>query len=345
MLVGAKIVLASRHAAADGAQLLDLLHRHSVTVMQATPTTWHLLLEAGWMGSPPLTVLCGGEALSADLAAALCARTPRVFNLYGPTETTIWSTLHRVAAADEPVPLGRPIANTEIYLLDPSLQPVPLGVPGELHIGGLGLARGYLERPDLTAAKFIPHPFHPDPQARLYKTGDLARYRSDGSLLYLGRLDHQVKLRGFRIELGEIEATLEQHPAIRQAVVLLRDDRPGDRRLVAYLVAHDPAALAPAALRDFLKDRLPLYMLPAAFVPLDAFPLTPSGKVDRKALPPPRVDLSAPAALADPPASPLEQLIAEIWRDLLGLPHVSAYDNFFDLGGHSLLAMQVIARL
>jgi amino acid adenylation domain-containing protein len=345
LLVGAKIVLATRHAAADGAQLLDLLHRHAVTVMQATPATWHLLLEAGWTGSPSLTVLCGGEALSAELATALCARSPRVFNLYGPTETTIWSTLHRVAPAAEPVPFGRPIANTEIYLLDSALQPVPLGVPGELHIGGLGLARGYLDRPDLTAAKFIPHPFRAEPPARLYKTGDLARYRSDGSLLYLGRLDQQVKLRGFRIELGEIEAALEGHPAVRQAVVLLREDRPGDRRLVAYLVAQDSAPLAPAALRDFLKDRLPLYMLPAAFVPLDAFPLTPSGKVDRKALRAPLAELAAPAPLVDPPASPLEQLIADIWRDLLGLPHVGAYDNFFDLGGHSLLAMQVIARL
>jgi amino acid adenylation domain-containing protein len=240
LIVGARVVLASRAVATDGRQLLQTLADSQATVMQATPATWRLLLEAGWAGSPQLTVLCGGEALPRELAQPLLARAAAVWNLYGPTETTIWSAVAQVAPGDGPVPIGRPIANTQVYLLDPHLQPVPIGVPGELYIGGHGVARGYLNRPELTAERFIVDPFRDEPQARLYKTGDLARYRPDGTLEFLGRLDQQVKLRGFRIELEEIETVLSQYPEVRQAVVLVREDLPGDPRLVAYVVPHLP---------------------------------------------------------------------------------------------------------
>jgi amino acid adenylation domain-containing protein len=345
LMVGAKIVIASREVVGDGAQLVDHLSRHAVTVMSATPATWRLLLEAGWRGTPGLTIFTTGEAVSPELAAALLARGASVWNLYGPTETTIWSTLHRIGAAEDPVSIGRPIAQTELYILDAQRQPVPIGVPGELYIGGAGLARGYLGRPDLTAERFIAHSFRPEPDARLYRTGDRARYRPDGIVQYLGRLDHQVKLRGFRIELGEIETVLEQHPAVQQAAVVVRENRPGDQRLIAYVVTHPEAPPAAPDLRDYLSQRLPSYMIPAAFVPLDAMPLTPSGKVDRRALPAPIGDHNQPKPVAERAMTPTEQLIANIWRDVLAIETVSIRDNFFDLGGHSLLAMQVLHQI
>jgi len=236
LIVGARVVLISRAAVADGRQLLQTLADTKATVMQATPATWHHLLEAGWVGSPQLKVLCGGEALPRELAQQLLARATAVWNLYGPTETTIWSAVCKVESGDGPVPIGRPIANTQFYLLDRHLQPVPIGVPGELYIGGAGVARGYLNRSELTTEQFLVDPFSEEPGARLYKTGDLARYRSDGTIELLGRIDQQVKLRGFRIELGEIEAVLSQYSRVRQAVVLAREDIPGDKRLVAYVV-------------------------------------------------------------------------------------------------------------
>ena len=236
LIVGARVVLVSRPVATDGSQLVKQLADTKATVVQATPVTWRLLLEAGWASSAQLTVLCGGEDLPRELAQQLLARAEAVWNLYGPTETTIWSAVAKVEPTDGPVPIGRPIANTQFYLLDRYLQPVPVGVPGELYIGGAGVARGYLNRPELTADRFIVDPFSATPYARLYRTGDLARYRPDGTLEYLGRSDLQVKLSGFRIELGEIEAALSQHPIVRQAVVLAREDSPGDKRLVAYVV-------------------------------------------------------------------------------------------------------------
>ena len=245
------------------------------------------------------------------------------------------------------MPIGRPIANTQVYLLDPFLQPVPIGIPGELYIGGANLARGYLDRPELTAERFLPHPFSQQPGARLYRTGDLACYLPDGSLEFLGRIDQQVKLRGFRIELGEIEAVLSQHPAIQESVVLLREDVPGDQRLVAYVVPHTETTLplATSELRHFLKEKLPDYMLPSAFVVLDCLPMTPNGKHDRRALRAPETDRpDLPVAFAVP-RTVLEAQVAAIWGEVLRLQRVGVYDNFFELGGHSLLATQVISRI
>jgi amino acid adenylation domain-containing protein len=233
LTTGARMVIAAREVAADGARLMQLLALSGATVMQATPATWQLLLSAGWQGDRGFTILCGGEPLLRKLADQLLPRAAAVWNLYGPTETTIWSTVALVERGEDAVSIGHPIANTQVYVLDARQQLVPAGVPGELFIGGHGLARAYLNRPELTDEKFIPNPF--EPGTRLYRTGDLARYRPDGQLECLGRDDHQIKLRGHRIELGEIEATLGQHPAVRNAVVMAREDAPGDRRLVAYV--------------------------------------------------------------------------------------------------------------
>ena len=236
--VGGRLVMVSRSVATDGTQLLERLNDCVATVMQATPATWRLLLAAGWSGSPQLKILCGGEALSRELANQLVEKGASLWNLYGPTEATIWSTIDRVENTEGTVCIGRPIANTQIYLLDEHLQPVPVGVPGELYIGGAGLARGYFNRPELTAQKFIVNPLSQEPSARLYKTGDLARYQRDGNIEYLGRIDHQVKVRGFRIELGEIEVVLSQHPDVRESVVVKREDASGNQRLVAYIVSN-----------------------------------------------------------------------------------------------------------
>ena len=261
LVVGARVVIASSAVTTSGTALAEALSSSKTTVMQATPVTWHLLLGAGWQGEPTLKVLCGGEALPPELARQLLPRAASLWNLYGPTETTIWSTACRVEPGDDAVTIGRPIANTHIYILDARLNPTPVGVPGELYIGGDGLARGYLNRPELTAERFIPHPFSSEPGARLYKTGDLARYRPDGTIEHLGRLDFQVKMRGFRIELGEIESVLGQHPAVGQAVVMARQDTPGDTRLVAYVVNRQPATTT--QLQQHVMEHLPLYMVPS----------------------------------------------------------------------------------
>jgi acyl carrier protein len=243
------------------------------------------------------------------------------------------------------VPIGRPIANAQVYLLDRHQKPVPVGVPGELYIGGAGLSRGYFNRPDLTAEKFLPNPFSEEASARLYKTGDLAHYLADGNIECLGRIDHQVKIRGFRIELGEIETVLGQHSAVRQAIVLAREDTPGDKRLVAYVVPDVEQVPTVSKLRNILNEKLPEYMVPSVFVFLDALPLTPNGKVDRRALPAP--DQSRPEQVNSfvPPSTPVEKTIADIWTQVLKVDKVGNHDNFFDLGGHSLLATQVISRM
>ncbi len=342
LVTGARAVIASRTVASDGMQLANAIRHSGATVMQATPATWHLLLDSGWTVESPLKLLCGGEALTPELARALLERSSSLWNLYGPTETTIWSTLERVVTVENGVSIGRPISNTQAYILDPALQPVPIGAAGELHIGGQGVARGYLGRPDLTAERFIPDPFSNEPGARLYKTGDLARYLPDGRIHFIGRGDNQVKIRGFRIELGEIEATLRQFPDLREAIVLSREDRAGDKRLVAYLLTDASAQYEPGAIREFLRVRLPDYMVPSAFVFLDRFPLNPNGKIDRKALPAPELPCDE---VYTAPASPVEQTLATIWAEALGLPRVGSRAHFFDLGGHSLLAAQVVARI
>ena len=267
-------------------------------------------------------------------------------NQYGPTEAHVVTAFPLAGPpAEWPTfpPIGRPIANTQVYLLDRHLHPVPIGVVGELYLGGAGLARGYLHRPELTPERFIPHPFSELPGERLYRTGDLARYRPDGNIEFLGRLDHQVKVRGFRIELGEIEAVLGGHPGVREVVVLAREDSPGEKRLVAYVVAQEGPAPSGSELRGFLKERLPEYMVPSTFVGLEALPLTPNGKVDRRALPVPEGRGVAEGYV--PPCTPTEELLAGIWGEVLHLERVGRQDNFFALGGHSLVAIRVVSRV
>ncbi|WP_341858096.1 non-ribosomal peptide synthetase [Sinorhizobium medicae] len=351
LAVGANVVVA-HGASAIGLQ--RYLSHQKITVMQATPAAWRMLFDAGWEGAPDLSALCGGEALPSELASNLGRRVKSLRNLYGPTETTIWATTFltdtRIEAPHRYVPIGRPIANTRIYLLDGHGQPVPFGAVGELYIGGAGVARGYLNRPDLTAERFLADPFSGKAGARMYRSGDLARYLPDGNLEFLGRNDDQVKIRGFRIEPGEIAARLLEHELVGDAAVVAHADAAGDKRLVAYVVAKttdgsaeaDGAGLA-ASLRAHLGGLLPDYMVPSAFVRLDALPLTVNGKLDRKALPVPDDDAYARRAY-EAPQGEIETLLAGIWAELLGVERVGRHDNFFELGGHSLLAVRVLAQ-
>jgi len=345
LTVGARVVIASADESADGTLLARLLDAAGATVMQATPTQWRMLVDAGWQGTGrEFRCFSGGEPLPADLAAALRARCTQLWNLYGPTETTIWSTCHRVETPDGPVPIGRPIANTPVYLLDEARRPVPRGATGEIYIGGPGVALGYLARPELTAERFLPDPFAGAAGARMYRTGDLGRLRRDGTLEHRGRTDAQVKVRGFRVELGEIEAALSALDTVRQAAVVLRRGDRNDDRLVAYVV---PAGAAVPAddLRTALAARLPAFMIPHHFVTLSALPTTPNGKVDRAALARRAVEAAAGSPGSRAPASPAESAVARVFADVLGLDRVGADDDFFDLGGHSVLAMRVVARL
>jgi amino acid adenylation domain-containing protein len=346
LLVGARLVVASREATYDARLLKALLQKSGATVMQATPATWRLLFESGWPGDRKLKVLVGGEALSLELARELAANCGQVWNMYGPTETTIWSAVYRVTGQDEKlVPIGKPIANTTFHILDGQRQPVAVGDEGELHIGGEGLARGYFERPELTAEKFVSDPFRSSPGARMYRTGDLARYRPDGNVEFLGRLDHQVKIRGFRIELGEIESVLEQHPAVRQVVVVAREDTPGDKRLVAYVVPETERAVTPGGLRSHARKQLPDYMTPSAFVQLATLPLTPNGKVDRKALPAPKLTDFETDPNYVAPHDAVERKLAELWEEVLGIRPIGVATSFFDLGGRSILAARLFMKI
>lgn len=344
LLSGARVVIARSDEAADGTALRQLIEHHGVTVMQATPATWRLLLEAGFQRNDRLRALSGGEALPADLARRLLPLVASLWNLYGPTETTIWSSLTRLDADLPPgyARLGRPIANTRIYVLDGRGEPAAAGASGEICIGGEGVARGYWRRKDLTSERFVPDPFVEG--ARMYRTGDMGRWGEDHALEYLGRMDAQIKLRGFRVEPGEIEFCLTQCASVREAAVVAREDAAGDQRLVAYLTSSDPAACAPRLLRAQLGRSLPDYMLPSAFVILERLPLTTNGKLDRKALPAPGQDASAGSDF-EPPAAGIETAIADAWQEILRVPSVGRGDDFFDLGGHSLLCMQLIGRL
>jgi amino acid adenylation domain-containing protein len=341
LITGARVVVASREEALDGHLLLDRLRSSAATVMQATPATWRLLIDSGWQSVPGLRILCGGEALPRDLADELRERASEVWNVYGPTETTVWSSVWRVEPGEGPVSIGRPIANTRFYVLDEQSNQQPVGVPGEIFIGGTGVAPGYWKRPELTEERFVRDPFSESPEARMYRTGDLGRWLPDGRLECLGRLDHQVKVRGFRIELGEIESALREQPEVSGAVVLAREDRPGDRRLVAYVIASEETE---AGLRAALRARVPEYMVPSSFVFLSEFPLTPNGKVDRRALPAPESEGSGSAREYVAPRTDTEKTLSQIWAAVLGRDQVGVEDSFFDLGGSSLLLTRAAGR-
>ncbi len=333
-------------------ELGAVLRRDRVSTLWLTASFFNTVIdEAPEALSGIRQLLIGGEALSVPHVRRALHRLPaiRIINGYGPTESTTFTCCYPVPRHLPPavssIPLGRPIANTEVFVLDPHLQPVPIGLPGELYVGGDGLARGYHQRPGLTAQSFIPHPFPADPGARLYRTGDLVRYLADGNLEFLGRIDRQCKVRGLRIEPGEIEAAIARHPGVREAVVVMWEEISGDKRLVAYFVPRQEPAPSISELRSLLRARLPEYMVPAAFVPLGALPLTPSGKLDRHALPSPeRVRPELEHGFVAP-RSPVEARLAEIWTSLLGIEPVGVFDDFFALGGHSLLATQVMSRL
>jgi amino acid adenylation domain-containing protein len=344
LVCGARLVIVPSTVTLDGAQLADWLLRTGATFAQATPTTWRLLVESGWQGSEQLKIVCGGEALPRTLAHDLLDRGAELWHMYGPTETTVWSSILRLTRGEGLLPLGGPITNTSFYVLDERLAPVPTGVPGQLHIGGDGVARGYRNRPELTAEKFIPNPFDVDAD-RLYATGDLVRYRNDGALEFLGRIDHQVKLRGFRIELGEVESVLAEHPAVASAVAVVREDSPGDRRLVAYVVGEGGEAPPFAELRRFVQERLPLHMVPSALVRLESLPTNANRKVDRAALPAPETRRPELESVYVAARTPVEKLVAQIWGSVLGLDRIGIDDDFFELGGNSLLATQVASRL
>ena len=345
LISGARLVIASQEDVIDGNRLTGLLSENCVTFMQATPATWRLMLGAGWQSSPRLKILCGGEALPPELAKELTARASSVWNVYGPTETTIWSTTYRLSGREEgAIPIGRPIANTTIYILDSYQNPVPVNVTGEMYIGGDGLARGYLNRPELTAERFVVNPLVQNQSSRLYRTGDLGRFRSNGEIEFLGRVDSQVKLRGFRVELGEIESVLASHASLREAVVIATGEGE-QQKLSAYVVlADEKAAPDVGELRRYLRTKLPEQMVPAGYWRVERLPLLPSGKVNRGVLPAAAIALREVAELVDP-RNETEAKLADIWKELLKIEQVGIEQNFFELGGHSLLAMQMTARI
>ena len=360
LTAGASLVLVRREEAFDGIQLAKRIATCGATIMQATPTTWRILLEAGWEGSPGLNILCGGEAFPPDLANQLLKKCASLWNMYGPTETTIWSSLYEITSEQNGlVSIGRPIANTQMYIMDDKMNPVPIGRPGQLYIGGDGLAKGYLKRPELTSKKFIPNPFSSEKGARLYHTGDLARYFPDGTIEFLGRIDHQLKIRGFRIELGDIESAINQHPLVRQNAVTAHENTAGDKQLVAYIVPEKRAETSDSGgvqstgsnndlipkIRKHLVDKLPHYMLPGAYVLINALPLTPNGKIDRRSLPAPQSASIESRESYKAPETPVEKKLANIWEKVLQIERIDVRDNFFEVGGHSLLAVRVFVEI
>ncbi len=338
---GARLIMGTTESLRPGAELIELLQTQAITHVTLSPSALATLTNKTLPTLENIIVI--GEACTKELVEEWSVGR-RFFNAYGPTESTVCATVAECTNINHKPPIGRPIANTVIYILDSELQPVPIGVPGELHIGGAGLARGYLNRRELTEQKFIPNPFSNQPGSRLYKTGDLARYLPDGNIEFIGRIDHQVKIRGFRIELGEIEAVLAQHSQVREAVVIAREDIPGDKRLVAYLTTNDPKTTI-NDLRSFLKTKLPEYMIPGAFVLLESIPLTPNGKVNRRALPIPDASSLLRESSFIAPRDSLELQLAQIWSEILGVSPIGVRDNFFDLGGHSLLAVRLMAEI
>lgn len=350
LAIGAEVVLADRDHVRDGAALRRLIEQSHATMMQATPSGWRVLIEAGWSGTANFRAICGGEPLAVDLAEALLERCGEVWNAYGPTETTVWSSYWRVSDPRAGIFIGRPIANTTVHILDELGTPCPRGVPGEIYIGGAGVTLGYLNRPELNTERFVPEPNEVSllvdtTDARMYRTGDRARWLASGLLEHLGRLDFQVKVRGYRIELGEIESVLADIPEVARAVVMAREDRPGDVRLVGYVVAHTGATVNDEMLRASLKQKLPDYMVPQHLLTLPAIPLLPNGKIDRKRLPPPPVQSVAGNTARLAPRNDDERRVAAAMETVLALPDLDVRDDFFALGGHSLLAAQLTARL
>lgn len=344
LIRGAKVVIAQRDDVTDGEKLISMMKQYGVTIMQATPATWRLLLDAGWTGSEKLKVLCGGETLPKDLANELLERCSALLNVYGPTETTIWSTMDVVEKGSDTIYIGKPIANTQVYVVDKSMNPVPIGVPGELLIGGDGLASGYMNLPKLTKEKFIPDKFSKKRGALLYRTGDVVKFTSSGKLECIGRMDHQVKIRGFRIELGEIESLINSEQFVKQGIVVAKELVAGEKSLVAYIIPSSKI-IDTERIRRNLKEKLPNYMVPSAFMVMDSFPMTPNGKIDRKALPlPERTGAKNNYNFIDS-SNDDERKLQEIWKEVLKLDQVDVNSNFFDLGGHSLLMAQVRSKI
>ncbi|RYE11766.1 MAG: amino acid adenylation domain-containing protein, partial [Sphingobacteriaceae bacterium] len=346
LISGAELILADAETAKNGQRLLELIKSEKVSLIQATPATFRLLLESGWKTPLPTRVFCCGEALQPDLANRLLAVCAGLYNMYGPTETTIYSTGKQILS-NNLITIGLPIDNTQVYILDEQYQPVRNGETGEIFIAGAGVALGYLNQPELTAARFTDDPFTAPP-GKMYRTGDLGRFLADQEIEYLGRADHQVKLRGYRIEPGEIEAVLQKQENVSQAVVVLREDQPGNPQLVAYIKAFERTEndeqFIINYLKTALKEALPAFMVPAQIVMLEQFPLTPNQKIDRKALPKP-ANLSAENPENTGPRTSVEKLVSDIWCEVLGRKSISIYDNFFEIGGHSLLAVQIMAKI
>ena len=347
IISGATLVLINESLAVDPRLLAEQLEAHQITFFQATPATWRMLVDAGWQNRTVRTAITGGEALAADLAKKLLERGLTLWNMYGPTETTIYSTLEKISPGDH-ITIGKPLQNTRAFIVDANFQPVAAGVPGELVIAGAGVSKGYRNLPEMTAERFVPlPPALQDPAFGewqiAYRTGDLARFLPDGRIDYLGRIDNQVKLRGFRIELGEVESLLREVDGVSEAVAAVKEIAPGDERLIAYVTESEDGVFQQRKARKYLRTKLPTYMIPGSFIVLDKFPLTPSGKVDRKALPMPQT--GAQTAAKKLPATEMEKALAEIWQELIGIENVYLQDNFFDVGGHSLLAMQMILKV
>ncbi|MBA2682201.1 MAG: non-ribosomal peptide synthetase, partial [Ktedonobacteraceae bacterium] len=349
LITGATLIMARPGGHQESRYLAQLIDEQQVTTLHFVPSMLSIFLQEVLLKQCQSLkhVICSGEALPYHLQQEFFQQTSaNLYNLYGPTEAAIdvthWTC--RRASTNRLVPIGHPIANIQIYLLDQHLHPVPIGVAAELYIGGVGLSRGYYQRPELTAERFVPHPFSHTGE-RLYRTGDLARFLPDGAIEFLGRIDNQIKLRGFRIELGEIEAVLGKHPAVYENVVVVQTDTEGEKHLVAYVVAKQDETLAIADLRQLLQEHLPYYMVPSFFIQLPSLPLAPNGKIDRRSLPALTPQRSATDSAFVKPSGNIECAIAEMWRLVLGIEHIGVYDNFFHLGGQSLLATRILSRI
>ena len=349
LLNGAKVVIASQETASNIEMLKSRITESGATFLFATPVTFRMLVLSSWKGKPDLKILSGGEALSKELAKQLLSLCGEVWNGYAPTETTIYSTVKKLTDADVTgdgyVTLGRPLDNTSLYILNPERIPVPVGVPGELYIGGEGVSIGYLNLPDLTRERFVPDPYSNSPGSRMYRTGDLVNYDEEGKIIFLNRIDFQVKIRGFRIELGEIESVLSQYPGIKENVVVVRQDPSGEKMLTAYYILTGESPVEVAGLKRFMKERLPEYMVPSAFVQMERFPLTATLKVDRKALPEPEVHANPLSSSYAVPRTSTEQKLASIWSSVLNIDRIGIHDDFFEIGGHSMIAVVLMVKI